>query len=299
MGRVSYVAWNVAKNVAAPVVLPRIRSRGCLGMDGDPGRVLETLRWMAGGLGALGTPVAAKRVVELGSGRTPELLGAFVLAGAASATGFDVDVQVPADAGDPARYRALAEAMAGDDDVLGALATDSAQVARRMDELAGGRWPAQFASFDGERLPLPDRSADLVVSKSVMEHVPAGQVGALLADVRRVLAPGGAMVHVIDLRDHMWIVDDDVETGNWLDALSYSERVFDAMFSGRSTYINRLRAHEWRALVDGLGFEVLHWSERTLPLPSGFSRDRLNARWRGASDEQLRVGHVCLAARRS
>jgi SAM-dependent methyltransferase len=51
------------------------------------------------------------------------------------------------------------------------------------------RSDADFVTFDGERLPFPDRSFDLVFCKQVLEHVRRPQ--PLLAEVARVLAPGG------------------------------------------------------------------------------------------------------------
>lgn len=45
-----------------------------------------------------------------------------------------------------------------------------------------------------ERLPLPDQSMDLVLSNCVFMHLTEAQVKAVLAEVRRVLKPGGAFV---------------------------------------------------------------------------------------------------------
>lgn len=51
------------------------------------------------------------------------------------------------------------------------------------------RTDADFVTFDGERLPFADDSFDLVFCKQVLEHV--RRPGPLLAEVARVLAPGG------------------------------------------------------------------------------------------------------------
>jgi ubiquinone/menaquinone biosynthesis C-methylase UbiE len=51
------------------------------------------------------------------------------------------------------------------------------------------RADAEFVTFDGERLPFPDASFDLVYCKQVLEHVRRPQ--PLLADVARVLRPDG------------------------------------------------------------------------------------------------------------
>jgi SAM-dependent methyltransferase len=61
----------------------------------------------------------------------------------------------------------------------------SPEVARRV------RTDAEFHTFDGERLPFDDASFDFVYCKQVLEHV--RRPAALLADVGRVLRPGGVL----------------------------------------------------------------------------------------------------------
>ena len=49
---------------------------------------------------------------------------------------------------------------------------------------------------------IPDGSIDLILSNSVLEHV--NDPGALFTGLRRVLAAGGAMLHLVDYRDHFF-----------------------------------------------------------------------------------------------
>jgi ubiquinone/menaquinone biosynthesis C-methylase UbiE len=65
----------------------------------------------------------------------------------------------------------------------GADIEESPEVAQRT------RADADFVTFDGEHLPFPDRSFDLVYCKQVLEHVRRPR--PLLAEVARVLAPNG------------------------------------------------------------------------------------------------------------
>jgi SAM-dependent methyltransferase len=53
------------------------------------------------------------------------------------------------------------------------------------------RADAEFRSFDGVRIPFEDASVGAVYCKQVLEHVRAP--GPLLADVARVLRPGGLL----------------------------------------------------------------------------------------------------------
>jgi SAM-dependent methyltransferase len=58
--------------------------------------------------------------------------------------------------------------------------------------LARTRADGDFRTFNGIDLPLPDESVDLVYSRQVFEHVREPE--PLLADIRRVLRPGGSFI---------------------------------------------------------------------------------------------------------
>jgi SAM-dependent methyltransferase len=60
-------------------------------------------------------------------------------------------------------------------------------------EVAGRtRTDAEFRTFDGREIPADDASQDVVYCKQVLEHV--ADLRPLLADVARVLRPGGAFL---------------------------------------------------------------------------------------------------------
>jgi SAM-dependent methyltransferase len=296
--RSGYIAGNLAKNLAAPVLLPLARGRGSLGMDSDLGPVTRALARLAHGLGALGGSVAGAELLELGPGRTPELAMSMLLAGAASVTGVDTELSVRDGWHALPSYSELVVELQGDacSEFRRATATDAEGIRRRYAELDDEPVPLAFERFDGVHLSMPDSSLDLAYSKSVLEHVRPEDVEPLLTELRRVLRPRGVMVHLIDLRDHMRIEGDEVR-GDWLDALRYSDRLFRAMFSKRSTYINRLRSTEWRRLFASAGFEAAMWTEHRYPFPETFSRDRLGARWRDLPPSELAVGQLDVALR--
>jgi ubiquinone/menaquinone biosynthesis C-methylase UbiE len=49
--------------------------------------------------------------------------------------------------------------------------------------------------YDGRRIPFPDASFDIVFSSNVLEHLP--DLPGMLAEMRRVLKPGGYCVHAM------------------------------------------------------------------------------------------------------
>ena len=294
------VGVNLVKNALAPVVVRLHPGRGVLGMDGNHRAIADTLEWLARPIEKLAVSFAGIHVLELGPGRTPEVCGVALLAGATAATGIDVVQYI-----DPGSNRA--ERLAPVLDILSngradtwcrATGTDIEQ-ARKRSASFGGRWPLRFHTFDGQIVPLPDGSVDLVISKSVLEHVPDRQVASQLADLHRVLRPGGVMIHIIDLRDHLHLAGDDGVVGDWLEALRYPPKLFDAMFSNRSTYINRLRAGEWLDVLAAAGFETEYEERKAFPLPDDFDASRLHERWRGLDRDELEIGYLTLGVRKA
>jgi SAM-dependent methyltransferase len=71
------------------------------------------------------------------------------------------------------------------------LAVDPATTGRKLAAARVAAFPAQveFVGLDGERLPLSDASVDHVLSTWTLCSIPG--VGRALAEVRRVLRPGG------------------------------------------------------------------------------------------------------------
>ncbi|MGH2721119.1 MAG: methyltransferase domain-containing protein [Actinomycetota bacterium] len=77
--------------------------------------------------------------------------------------------------------------------------------------------PATFRHADATSLPLPDRSFDAAVAVQVLEYVT--DVGAALAEVRRVLRPGGrVLVWDVDWATVSWHSADPARMARVLDA---------------------------------------------------------------------------------
>jgi SAM-dependent methyltransferase len=288
--RLFRVAAHAAINTMSRVLDPMRRRREGFGMAGDHlARVARTLSMFAVGVDSAGPLPSAPSVIELGPGRTPHIAAAFALCGAGLVSCFDTACLLDHGAATAAHYKSLAEDLVNGKSAPFriALGAENASVlarARSAKPLA-----VTFRSYDGQHIPLPSGEADLLVSASVLEHVRRSALSGLLAELWRVLRPGAVMVHRIDLRDHMRIAGEIEVDGDWLDGLRYSNREYEAMFSHRPVYMNRLRASQWRLAFEQAGFEVVRWDPLRLALPSQFDRERLASPWRDFSNDELEV----------
>jgi SAM-dependent methyltransferase len=300
--RLGYITKQTILNFVAPIVA-RTKGRGSLGIDADLARVPIVLHWFSEALAASRFTVEDKDILELGPGRTSEVLSAFVVAGGRSGEGLDVSLEV-ADEVSVERLKTVAELLVSrGQEFLSVIGSSPARVAERLETIAGmEEVPIRFRKYDGRQLPLPAQSIDLAFSRSVFEHVHQASVEPLLNDLRRVLRPQGLMIHFIDLRDHMRLTRDlpaegpsfSGSTEDWLDALSYRDWLFRAMFSRRPVAINRMRVNEWCEIFERVGFNVVYRQDYTLSLPKS-ARSRLQEPWGNLPEDILRVAQVAFA----
>jgi SAM-dependent methyltransferase len=142
--------------------------------------------------------------------------------------------------------------------------------------------PVQFVPMDATRMDFPDASFDLLVSRATLEHViPIEQA---LAEMARVVRPGGLLRHAID--PFFWLKGchkRGVVDIPWAHA-RLRPREFrrfvadtegDATAAKRSRHLetlNQLGLRQWRALFEAAPFEILDWFEQ----PSAFAQTMLD-----------------------
>lgn len=96
---------------------------------------------------------------------------------------------------------------------------------------------------------LASSSVDLVYSAAVMEHIRLAEVTPIIAELFRVLRPGGVMVHTIDFRDHL---------AESLNSLRFPERVWESgPFRNSGFYTNRIRADSFFQVIETVGFHPI------------------------------------------
>lgn len=140
---------------------------------------------------------------------------------------------------------------------------------------------------DGDRLPLPDDSADLIYSISVLEHV--RDPAFAYSEMYRVLQPGGLCSHIIDLRDH--------HHAEPLDFLRYSDALWRRMAGRSAGWTNRLRASDHLRAIEAARLEIASYEPRTIETaPTAESLDR---RFRSKDATDLRTVAMILVLRKA
>ncbi len=120
-----------------------------------------------------------------------------------------------------------------------------------------------------ERAPIGPASVDVVVSNSVMEHVP--DPDAAVAAMARITRSGGFGLHGIDTIDHRWYGNPSLPPFEFL-TLESKESIVHGC--------NRLRICDYPAIFERHGFAVLELSQSN-PLPMADEvRARLLEPWR-------------------
>jgi SAM-dependent methyltransferase len=131
--------------------------------------------------------------------------------------------------------------------------------------------PVQFLPMDATRLDFPDASFDLVVSRATLEHIiPIDQA---LAEMARVVRPGGLLRHAID--PFFWLKGchkRGVVDIPWAHARLHpgefrrfvAETEGEAKAERRTRHLatlNQLTLRQWRALFEASPFAILDWRE--------------------------------------
>jgi SAM-dependent methyltransferase len=133
------------------------------------------------------------------------------------------------------------------------------------------RQPVHFVPMDATRMAFPDASFDLLVSRAALEHIIP--IERALAEMARVVRPGGLLRHAID--PFFWLKGCHkraVVDIPWAHARLHpgefrrfvAETEGDAKAERRSRHLetlNQLGLRQWRALFEASPFEILDWRE--------------------------------------
>lgn len=127
------------------------------------------------------------------------------------------------------------------------------------------------------RIPrLPAKSVYLFVSNNTLEHIPPSELADIVAECRRMAAPRAVMSHYIDMSDHYAHFDSSITEFNYM---RYSRRAW-RVFNNRLQYQSRLRASDYRRIIEAAGFRVVA-DEREQGRPDELDQIRLASPFRG------------------
>jgi SAM-dependent methyltransferase len=94
------------------------------------------------------------------------------------------------------------------------------------------------------QLELPADSVDFICSNNTFEHIYPDPLARILAQLHRVLKPGGIMSHFIDMSDHFSHLDQSITPLNFL---QFSQRTW-ARIDNSIQPQNRWRLSDYRRL---------------------------------------------------
>jgi SAM-dependent methyltransferase len=109
------------------------------------------------------------------------------------------------------------------------------------------------APCDARGTGFPDGAVDYATSTSTLEHIGEADLRSILQETRRILRPDGLVSSLVDYQDHYSYADSSISVYNFL---QYEDGAW-ARWSPSLQFQNRLRHHQYLALFDAAGFDVV------------------------------------------
>lgn len=193
-----------------------------------------------------GTPIAGATVLEFGSGWMPLIPLLLHLAGARHVVMTDIARLM--DDHTVARAKQMVADRIGD--VAACLDVGGDNL---LAKLKGAFEPDYLVPWD--IAAHPSQSVDIIMSRAVFEHVPEPSLRFFMGHFRRILAPNGAMCHIIDNSDHWEHKDRSLSR---IDFVRYedSDIVWKLAQLNEQAFQNRLRHSDYSAMMTEAGFVI-------------------------------------------
>jgi SAM-dependent methyltransferase len=269
----------------------------------DPLDRMKAAHGMVAWAATAGFDVLGKTVLEIGTGRMVDLPIGMWLCGAGRVVTVDLNPYLSARLVAEARniVRRAPEKVI---DLFGR--DDNALFQERLSILVGTHvsdnallkaMNVEYMSpADASHLPLDAGTVDLHVSHTVMEHIPENVLAAILVEAKRVMRPGGLLIHNIDPSDHFSHDDGSITRINFL---QFGDAEWEEWGGNQFMYHNRLRAGGYTRLFDAAGIRILdekrEIDDRSLiALRNGFP---LAGRFKALNNEELATTSLSLMGR--
>ena len=203
-----------------------------------------------------GVNLHEQTVLELGTGWQPVIPILFYLAGCRKIMLTDLEYLT-----DETLVRMAARFVASRSAQIAAeVGLTEGEIQQRLDILGIGALEDILEQFNMEyRVPFESRSLasssiDIIISRTVLEHIRPRTLVDILRDFRRILRPKGYMCHVIDMSDHFEHRDKLISRVNFL---KFGEPVWALTGLNPQNYQNRLRHFEFMEMFQSAGFEII------------------------------------------
>ncbi|NJN18418.1 MAG: methyltransferase domain-containing protein [Oscillochloris sp.] len=214
-----------------------------------------------------GRDVVGAHIFEVGTGHMVDVPIALWLCGAASTTTIDLNPYLsPELVVHHVRYlrehRAKIVALFGEDGQSALFSERFRQLTEpdlgftAIAELIGLRY---LAPADATHVATAANMFDYHISFTVLEHIPADTIGAILQEGKRILKDTGLFVHIIDLSDHFSHGDKRISSVNFL---RFDPQAWDWWAGNRYMYQNRLRAAQYRHIFAAAGLNIVTWNAK-------------------------------------
>jgi hypothetical protein len=149
----------------------------------------------------------------------------------------------------------------------------------------GAAITAEYKAPWFDPMVIEERTVDLVISHSVLEHV--GDLRGTYSALYQWLKPGGWMSHQIDFKSHGL-------SKHWNGYRGCSEGMWKLMLGKRPFMINRHPPSVHLKLLQDAGFKVV--TQQKFLRTDGISRDELAPLWADLTDEDLNCSGMYVIA---
>jgi len=145
---------------------------------------------------------------------------------------------------------------------------------------------------DAQSTPIPERTVKFFFSSGVLQYIPRPVLRGILAEFKRISAPGAVMSHRINLRDEYSLFDHSISPFNFL---RYTEKQW-RWRNSPLIWQNRLRISDYRQLLTEAGFHLIG-EESTAGREEDLARIKLAPEFQDYARDDILVLHSYLTAR--
>lgn len=148
-----------------------------------------------------------------------------------------------------------------------------------------------YMVMDVRKLPLPDKSFDLVTSNNTFEHIAPPVLEDILQKLTGLCKEGGVMSHAIDMSDHFAHFDKSISVYNFLKFSDAQWKWIDNKIQPQ----NRLRIYDYRKICKKLSIPLTEEINEEFNLEE-YNRVKVNTKFLFHPSEENAVSYSLLVS---